>query len=108
MRKVTIVLVGVASLMLAGCSRGLAGSYSCTGMPDIASLTLSSDGSYTSSGSILDHATTGSGTYKVDPRHVTLKGSYKVAGLTQSEPNLVVFDRQKNGVLKSMLTTCKK
>ena len=39
---------------------------------------------------------------------MTLKGSYKVEGLTIAEPSEVIFDREKNGDLKSLLTTCKK
>ena len=108
MRKITIAVVSLTLVVLSGCNRGLTGSYSCTGMPDIISLTLASDGSYTSSGSILGHATTGSGKYKVEPTRVTLQGSYTTEGLTQAEPNMVIFDREKNGVLKSLLTTCKK
>jgi hypothetical protein len=95
-------------LALSGCSKGLAGSYVCTGMPDITALTLDSDGRYTSNGSILGHATPGTGQYTADPGHVTLTGSYSVEGLTKVEANKVVFDRQRNGDLESLLTTCKR
>jgi hypothetical protein len=95
-------------LALSGCSKGLVGTYRCTGIPDLNALTLESDGSYTSTGDILGHATSGSGKYKADGRRVTLKGSYRVEGLTLNEPNDVVLDRQRNGDLKSLLTTCKK
>jgi hypothetical protein len=102
-----IFLTGVLPV-LAGCGTGVTGSYSCAGMPDIATLTLETDGSYTSNGSILGHATPGTGKYTLDPGHVTLAGSYRVEGLTQVEANKVVFDRQSNGELKSLLTTCTK
>jgi hypothetical protein len=93
---------------LAGCSKGVAGTYSCTGMPDITSLTLESDGTYSSSGNILGHATSGSGKYTLDPHHLTIDGSYRVDGLTEVEETKVEFDRMQNGQLKSLLTSCAK
>ena len=96
------------AVALAGCSRGVDGTYSCKGIPDITSLTLESDGSYTSSGSILGHATHGKGRYTLDPRHLTLDGSYRVDGLTEVETTKVEFDRLQNGQLKSLLTSCTK
>jgi hypothetical protein len=108
LRKMTVLLAIGLAVMASGCRKGVTGTYHCTGMPDIATLTLESDGSYTSDGDILGHATPGSGKYIADAGHVTLEGSYRVEGLTQVEANMVVFDRQKNGDLKSLLTTCKK
>ena len=108
MPKPKLILAGALLLALSGCAKGLAGSYDCTGIPDINSLTLGSDGSYTSTGNIIGHATAGSGRYTSDARQVTLNGSYKVEGLTIAEPSEVIFDREKNGDLKSLLTTCKK
>jgi hypothetical protein len=107
-RRTAIVSLGVALTALAGCSRGVTGTYECVGMPDIQSLTLEAGGRYTSKGEIMGHVTSGSGTYKVDAGHVTLEGSYSVEGLTQAEPNKVIFDRLNKGQLKSLLTTCKK
>ncbi len=108
MPKAKMILAGAWLLALAACSKGLTGTYACTGIPDISALTLESNGSYTSNGNILGHATPGSGKYKSDARHVTLEGSYRVEGLTVIEPNKVIFDRQSNGDLKSPLTTCEK
>jgi hypothetical protein len=102
------MLAGMLVLALPACSKGLTGSYRCTGIPDLKTLTLDSDGSYTSTGDIMGHATSGLGKYKADARHVTLTGSYKVEGLTLNEPSEVVLDRQGNGQLKSLLTTCRK
>ena len=102
------MLAGVLVLALPACSNGLTGTYRCTGIPDLKTLTLESDGRYSSTGDIMGHATAGSGTYKADAHHVTLTGSYRVEGLTVNEPSEVVLDRQGNGQLKSLLTTCRK
>jgi hypothetical protein len=102
------ILAGALLLVLAACSKGLAGSYRCAGIPDITTLTLEGDGRYTSTGNILGHAISGAGRYKADARRVRLEGSYKVEGLTLTEPSEVVFDRKRNGDLKSLLTSCKK
>jgi hypothetical protein len=106
--KVSLILAGVLLLLLPACAKHVVGTYACSGIPDIDTLILESDGSYTSTGNILGHATPGSGRYKSDGRQVTLEGSYKVEGLTVIEPNKVIFDRQGNGDLKSLLTLCKK
>jgi hypothetical protein len=95
-------------MALSGCSKGLVGSYACTGMPDITTLNLASDGTYTSGGMISGHATPGSGKYTSTATQVTLEGTFTVEGLTVVEPNKVIFDRRGNGELKSLLTTCKK
>ena len=108
MRKTATVMAGFILMVLPACHKGVTGTYRCTGMPDITALTLDSDGTYTSRGSILDHATTGSGKYKADATRVILQGSYTVAGLTRAEPTTIIFDREKNGDLKSLLTACKK
>jgi hypothetical protein len=108
LRKTMVLLAMGVAVMASGCRKGVEGSYRCIGMPDISTLSLESDGSYTSNGNILGHATPGSGKYIVNGGQVTLEGSYRVEGLTQIETNMVVFDRQKNGDLKSLLTTCKK
>jgi hypothetical protein len=107
-RKSGLVLAVTLSLVASGCSKGVSGSYVCTGIPDITSLTLEAGGSYTSNGNILGHATPGSGTYTFDAHRLTLEGSYGVDGLTLTEPNKVIFDRQTNGDLKSLLSSCKK
>jgi hypothetical protein len=106
--RASLILAAAALLALAACSKGLHGAYACTGIPDINALTLKSDGSYTSNGNILGHATPGSGKFTYDARQVTLEGSYKVEGLTVTEPNKVIFDRQRNGDLKSLFTVCKR
>lgn len=108
MPRARLTLAGAMLLALAGCSKGLHGSYKCTGIPDITELTLASDGTYTSNGSISGHATPGLGRFTAEAGRVTLKGSYKVEGLTVTEPNEVIFDREKNGDLKSLFTTCRK
>ena len=103
-----MILAAAVLLALSGCSRGLVGSYRCTGIPDIQTLTLESDGSYTARGDILGHVTSGSGKYVSTGQQVILEGSYQVEGLTLTEPSKVILDREKNGDLKSLLTTCKK
>src|SRR5579872_3526929 len=108
MRNAKAILAGALLLALPGCSKGLAGTYACTGMPDINSLTLESDGSYTSTGSISGHATPGTGKYIANAQQVTIEGTFRVEGLTIVEPTKVIFDRQGNGELKSLLTTCRK
>ena len=108
MPKTRMILIGGAVLLLSACSKHVVGSYACTGIPDINTLTLESDGSYTSGGNIMGHATAGTGRYKSDAHQVTLEGSYTVEGLTVTEPDKVIFDRLGNGDLKSILTTCRK
>lgn len=108
MSRTRLILAGAMLLAFAACSKGLHGSYKCTGIPDITELTLKSDGSYRSNGSISGHATPGSGRFKADANQITLKGSYQVEGLTVTEPNEVIFDREKNGDLNSLLSTCRK
>ena len=103
-----MLAAGLMAVTFSACSKGLSGTYSCTGMPDITMLTLDGDGGYTSSGNILGHATSGTGKYTGDPRHVTIDGSYRVEGLTEVQATRVEFDRAKNGQLKSLLTTCTK
>ena len=108
MRNVRAIVAGALLVTLPGCSRGLAGAYVCTGMPDINSLTLESDGTYTATGSISGHATPGAGKYTSNAQQVTIEGTFRVEGLTIVEPTKVIFDRRGNGELKSLLTTCRK
>jgi hypothetical protein len=108
MPKARMTLAVTAILLLSACSKHVVGTYACSGIPDINTLILESDGSYTSGGNILGHATAGVGRYKSDVHQVTLEGSYTVEGLTVSEPDKVILDRLSNGDLKSPLTLCKK
>jgi hypothetical protein len=102
------ILAGSLLLILPGCSKGLAGTYACTGMSDINALTLESNGTYASTGSISGHATPGAGKYTANAQQVTIEGTFRVEGLTIAEPTKVIFDRRSNGELKSLLTSCKK
>jgi hypothetical protein len=108
MSKAKLIIAGIAVLLLSACSKHVVGTYACSGIPDINTLILESDGGYASKGNIMGHATAGLGRYKSDAHQVMLEGSYTVEGLTVTEPDKVIFDRQSNGDLKSLLTLCKK
>ena len=108
MAMARLILVGAVLLVLSACSKGLEGTYACSGMPDITTLTLEGDGTYTSLGNISGHATPGTGKYTANAQQVTLNGSFKVEGLTIAEPTKVIFDRRPGGELKSLLTSCRK
>ena len=116
MRNLILAGAIVPVLLLCGCGRSVVGKYQCDGIPGMASLELRADGTSAYSGDILDHRVVGTGTYTADGAHVTVKSDAKTFGKTASDANTVLderkdettFDKQGNGDLKWILSTCKK
>jgi hypothetical protein len=102
------MLAGVTALMLSGCSASARGTYDCTGIPGLSRIELHADGSYVSEGDMLGHEASGAGTYTADAKRLRLSGTDSVEGLSASNPTSMEFEREENGDLKWIVSTCKR
>jgi hypothetical protein len=107
MRQFAMGLAAMLTLTISGCAQNVTGKYHCTGLPDMKTMELRADGSYTSAGSILGHAVTGVGKYTTAGKKVTLDGVNTTEGLTETTKSAVELERQSNGNLTADIYTCK-
>jgi hypothetical protein len=100
-------------LGLSGCGgQSVAGKYQCDGIPGSDTLLLGSDGTAVQQGDMLGHQMMGTGTYKSDGGKITVTiTSLTADGAKTDIPQdrqETVFERQDNGDLKWILSTCRK